>query len=99
MPGLNALTGSATLWKTMRRPLIFLLFSFLTTLGCGGDSPNARNSAPVTESAQQLIGQEGFFRLAQADGVWWLVTPEGERFFSIGVNHIDPNLLLTGARS
>ena len=97
MPGLNALTGSATLWKTMRRPLIFLLFSFLTTLGCGGDSPNARNSAPVTESAQQLIGQEGFFRLAQADGVWWLVTPEGERFFSIGVNHIDPNLLLTEA--
>ena len=44
-----------------------------------------------------MVGTPGYFRLAQEDGVWWLVTPENERFFSIGVNHIDPNLLLTEA--
>jgi len=43
------------------------------------------------------VGTPGFFRLASEDGVWWLVTPENRRFFSIGVNHIDPNLLLTDA--
>jgi agarase len=29
----------------------------------------------------------GRFRTAQIDGVWWLITPEGNAFFSAGVNH------------
>lgn len=32
--------------------------------------------------------QNGFFRLAQIDGKWWLITPEGNRFFSTGFNGI-----------
>ncbi len=32
----------------------------------------------------------GFFTLTQRDGHWWLATPEGRPFFSIGLNHIDP---------
>ncbi len=55
------------------------------------------SNAPLSQSASQWVGSEGFFRLAQDGGVWWLVTPENERFFSIGVNHIDPNLLLNDA--
>ncbi len=35
----------------------------------------------------------GFFSLAQRNGRWWLITPAGEPFFSIGVNHIDPSPL------
>jgi len=31
----------------------------------------------------------GFFRLVVADGAYWLVDPEGQRFLSLGVNHID----------
>jgi hypothetical protein len=31
----------------------------------------------------------GFFRV-EKDKRWWLVTPEGSRTFSIGINHIDP---------
>ncbi len=32
----------------------------------------------------------GFFSLAQRKGHWWLITPKGDPFFSIGLNHIDP---------
>jgi len=33
---------------------------------------------------------EGFFTLDQWKGHWWLITPEGQPFFSLGLNHIDP---------
>ncbi len=33
---------------------------------------------------------EGFFTLGQRKGHWWLITPEGKPFFTLGVNHIDP---------
>jgi len=33
---------------------------------------------------------EGFFTLDRRRGHWWLITPEGRPFFSLGVNHIDP---------
>ena len=32
----------------------------------------------------------GFFSLGQRKGHWWLITPEGKPFFTIGLNHIDP---------
>lgn len=35
------------------------------------------------------------FGLARRAGRWWLVTPEGDPFFSIGLNHIDPSPLRT----
>jgi len=34
-----------------------------------------------------------FFRLQRFGRRWWLVTPEGKRFFSVGLNHIDPATL------
>lgn len=36
----------------------------------------------------RIAAPSGTFRLAQADGVWWLVTPEGNGFLSKGVNTI-----------
>lgn len=35
-------------------------------------------------------GATGFFRVLEKDSRWWLLTPQGEPFFSIGINHIDP---------
>jgi hypothetical protein len=32
----------------------------------------------------------GFFHTQQINGRWWLVTPEGNVFFSKGVNHVSP---------
>jgi hypothetical protein len=34
--------------------------------------------------------QPGFFRLSKKQGRWWLIDPKGEKYFSIGLNHIDP---------
>lgn len=36
------------------------------------------------------VDSEGFFTLGQRKEHWWLITPEGEPFFSLGINHIDP---------
>ncbi len=33
---------------------------------------------------------EGFFTLGQHRSRWWLITPDGQPFFSLGLNHIDP---------
>lgn len=33
----------------------------------------------------------GFFHTEQAGGRWWLVTPDGKPFFSLGVNHVTPD--------
>lgn len=34
--------------------------------------------------------KNGFFQVAERDGKWWLVTPEGNAFISIGINHVQP---------
>jgi hypothetical protein len=36
---------------------------------------------------------KGFFTVGQRGGRWWFITPAGEPFFSIGLNHIDPSPL------
>ena len=33
---------------------------------------------------------DGFFTLGRRDDHWLLITPDGEPFFSLGLNHIDP---------
>jgi len=32
----------------------------------------------------------GFFRVRKVDGKWWLITPEGHRYFMIGVDRVWP---------
>lgn len=34
----------------------------------------------------------GFVRVEKVDGVWWFVGPDGRKFISMGVNHIEPHL-------
>lgn len=36
----------------------------------------------------------GFIYAKQIDGVWWFIGPDGEKFVSNGVNHIEPHLWL-----
>jgi hypothetical protein len=36
------------------------------------------------------LAATGFFRAEQRDGRWWLVTPEGEPFYSVGINAATP---------
>ena len=32
--------------------------------------------------------QQGFFRVEQRDGVWWVIDPDGKPGLSIGVDHV-----------
>lgn len=33
--------------------------------------------------------KRAFFRLREINGHWWFISPEGNKFWSIGINHID----------
>ncbi|MEO1974078.1 MAG: twin-arginine translocation signal domain-containing protein, partial [Pirellulaceae bacterium] len=51
-------------------------------------SLSQRAQAAPTKTTQSE--PDGFFTLGKRDGHWWLITPEGKPFFTIGLNHIDP---------
>jgi hypothetical protein len=38
--------------------------------------------------APQAFPQQGYFRVEQRDGVWWIIDPDGKPTLSMGVNHI-----------
>jgi len=48
----------------------------------------AQNSNPEKNKAT------GYVYVKQIDGVWWFIGPDGEKFVSLGVNHIEPHLWL-----
>jgi hypothetical protein len=35
------------------------------------------------------VGGKGFYRVAELEGAWWFIAPDGSRFFSSGVNVVD----------
>ena len=45
----------------------------------------AQNAGRTTQ-----LNTDGYFTLDKVDNHWWFITPEGQPFFSIGLNHIDP---------
>ena len=70
----------------------FVLLSFVILL-------QLFNIFPVNAASQEekgdttTIGTEGFFRLKRENGIWWFLTPDGENFVSVGINHIEPVLI------
>jgi hypothetical protein len=42
------------------------------------------------QSKTTQLNTDGFFTLGEVNNHWWFITPTGEPFFSIGMNHIDP---------
>tara|TARA_Y100000758_G_scaffold125093_1_gene88186 strand:+ start:1593 stop:2705 length:1113 start_codon:yes stop_codon:yes gene_type:complete len=50
-------------------------------------------SSACSERKSPQVGSNSFFTLGQKKGHWWLITPEGKPFFTMGVNHIDPATL------
>ena len=64
----------------MTRRQILMMSAFAGAIAGG------RASATATTQANA----DGFFTLARRSGRWWLLTPDGSPFFSLGLNHIDP---------
>ncbi|YCM44286.1 hypothetical protein V2O64_23565 [Verrucomicrobiaceae bacterium 227] len=48
----------------------------------------------LTSARASAAEATGFIHVKQIDGVWWFINPEGKRFVSLGVNHIEPHLWL-----
>jgi hypothetical protein len=48
-----------------------------------------RGKAVGASTESKGDGGDKFFTLSKRNGRWWLITPQGEPFFSIGLNHID----------
>ena len=44
--------------------------------------------APAAQTTQPE--PQGFFTIDRREDRWWLITPDGKPFFSLGLNHIDP---------
>ncbi len=56
-----------------------------------GAALNPLSKLAATEMAQTTQqSPEGFFSLGERKDHWWLTTPEGKPFFTMGINHIDP---------
>jgi len=63
-----------------------LLFHGLACCGCGSE-----RSAPDRYGGWTSLKGEttGFFHVEEVDGRHWMVTPDGNVFFSMGINHTD----------
>ena len=50
--------------------------------------------AAFSQAGAADVQATGFVRVQEIDGVWWFISPEGERFVSMGINHVEPHLWL-----
>ncbi len=66
----------------------FLRSSF--AVGAGLAFGRFPHFAGASEAKTTQSEPDGFFTLAQRDGHWWLIRPDGTPFFTVGINHIDP---------
>lgn len=75
-----------------------LLFAIVWTPGAGAEATTAsiHPKAPATKVPGTGLSfrATGYFRIAQARGRSWLVTPQGQPFFSTGIDHVssDPDV-------
>jgi hypothetical protein len=54
-----------------------------SSLALGATAGRGSSAAQTTQ-----VEREGFFTLGRREDHWWLITSDGEPFFSLGLNHI-----------
>ena len=73
--------------KTLSRRSFLTRATGLAGVALVPESHSFENTVIAGQTTQ--MNAKGFFTIGKRNGRWWLVTPEGKRFFSIGINHID----------
>ncbi len=81
--------AAAVTSKTRRRN--FLTHSLAIGAGLSAGVTAQRVIAAPAETTQP--DPKGFFTLGKRKDHWWLITPYGDPFFTLGLNHIDPATL------
>ena len=75
----------------MRMVLVFLVAGLWTGLTCyGGEPPMGPELDRFGGWKEKQFEATGFFRTEHDGERWWLVTPEGNAFLSLGINHYHP---------
>lgn len=59
-------------------------------LGAGLSVASLSQFAQAAPSTTTQPEPEGYFTLGKRNDHWWLITPDGKPFFTMGLNHIDP---------
>ncbi|MEM1226338.1 MAG: agarase [Planctomycetota bacterium] len=66
----------------------------LLQVGAGWGAAIAGSTVPCqansTAHTTTQVEPDGYFTLGQRNDHWWLMTPGGDPFFTMGLNHIDP---------
>ena len=57
-------------------------------------SSNAQVITMEAADGKNLELARGYVYVKQIDDVWWFIGPDGQKFWSTGVNHIEPHLYL-----
>lgn len=60
------------------------------SVGCGLAATALPNPARAFGASTTQMAPSGFFTLDKRNAHWWLISPQGKPFFSMGLNHIDP---------
>ena len=53
----------------------------------------------ITATTNDELTEKGFFKVEEINGIWWLITPTGEKFYSIGVSYVEPGYFFYGNQS
>ena len=75
----------------MKQLLIQILVSLsFGLICCAAEPPNVLNMDRFGGWKGKRFEATGFFRTDHDGERWWLVTPEGNAFLSLGINHYHP---------
>ena len=84
------MSGALNRRQLIRNTLTALAFDpFVERIAAQG-TPTANSRDRFGGWTGKRFQATGFFRV-EKDDRWWLVTPEGNAFLSIGINHLHPN--------
>lgn len=87
------------MWRSASRFLTCLVLLLLGLFGAAitGQSaagaatkPAVRATKATAAVAKTPFPATGYFSVAQNDGRWWLVTPQGEPFYAAGIDTVSP---------
>lgn len=74
----------------MRKPSRRIFLTGGLTFSCGLTAIPLLDAVSASEVKTTQVAPSNFFTLGKVNDHWWLITPEGKPFFSMGLNHIDP---------